>query len=73
MFDIDCYMCGMTRAFISIFHFDILEAIKLNPLVIVIYPTLVFIALEDTFVIIKNVIFKKDEYSYLEYLFKKLW
>lgn len=72
LFDVDCYLCGMTRAFISIFHFNFLKAIELNPLVIVFYPLLVLLAIQDTFVIIKNKILKKDEDSYLEFLIRKV-
>ena len=42
MFDIDCYLCGMTRAFICAFHCLFLDAINYNPLVIVIYPLFLF-------------------------------
>ena len=43
LFDFDCYLCGMTRAFILSFHFEFSEAIKYNPLVIIFYPSLVLL------------------------------
>ena len=55
LFDLDCYLCGMTRAFILIFHFNIIESIRYNPLVVIYYPLLVLLSIQDTFTIIKEI------------------
>lgn len=68
LLDLDCYLCGMTRAFISMFHFNFDEALNLNPLVIIIYPALIFIAIQDTFIILKDYILKKESNTFIEYL-----
>lgn len=34
----ECFNCGMTRAFLSILHFDFIGAIKYNWRVIIIFP-----------------------------------
>lgn len=73
LFNYDCYLCGMTRAFISIFHLNFIKALEYNLLVIVFYPLLVFLALQDTYVIIKELITKKEKDSFVEYLVSKLW
>lgn len=72
LFNVDCYLCGMTRAFISMFHFKFINALNYNPLVIVIYPLLILLAIQDTFVILKNLINKKESLSFLEFIFKKI-
>lgn len=72
LFDIDCYLCGMTRAFISMFHLKINEAISLNPIVIALYPLFVFTAIQDTFIFIKDLLLKKESNSFLEFLINKI-
>lgn len=69
---IDCYTCGMTRAFILSFHMMFVDAIKLNPLVIIIYPLFVFISIQDSFITLKDLFLKKESSSFLEYLIKKI-
>jgi hypothetical protein len=32
LFDVECWGCGMTRAILEIFNFNLKNAIKLNPL-----------------------------------------
>ena len=73
LFDIDCYLCGMTRAFILSFHFNFIDAFRLNPLVIIFYPMLILLAIQDTFIIVKDKILKKENTSFLEYLINKIW
>ena len=73
LFNYDCYLCGMTRAFISIFHLNLTMAIEYNLLVIVFYPLLVFLAIQDIYTIIKEAIIKKEKDSFIEYLVSKLW
>ena len=34
----ECWNCGMTRAFLSILHFDFKAAYQYNPKVIVVFP-----------------------------------
>lgn len=74
IFNFDCYLCGMTRAFISMFHLNIKTAILYNPLVIILYPMFVFISIQDTITIIKNYIKKENNLSFIEFIFGgKLW
>lgn len=68
LFNIDCYLCGMTRAFILIFHFNIIESIRYNPLVVIYYPLLVLLSIQDTFTIIKDEIKKEQTSSFIEFL-----
>ena len=42
-----CPMCGMTRAFSNIMHFDILRGISFNYLSVILFPVCVFIVLDD--------------------------
>ena len=58
----------MTRAFISIFHFNIIESIRYNPLVVIYYPLLVLLSIQDTFTIIKDEIKKEQTSSFIEFL-----
>ena len=68
LFSIDCYLCGMTRAFILILHFNIIESIRYNPLVVIYYPLLVLLSIQDTFTIIKDEIKKEQTSSFIEFL-----
>lgn len=68
LFNVDCYLCGMTRAFISMFHLNFKQAIEFNPLVVVFYPLFVLIAIQDAFISVKDIIFKKDSKSFLEFI-----
>jgi hypothetical protein len=43
IFDRDCYGCGITRAILSILHFDLINAINYNKLVVIVFPLLVYI------------------------------
>lgn len=72
LFELDCYLCGMTRAFICSFHFMFIDAINYNPLVIIIYPLFVFSAIQDTFITLKDKIFKKESNSFLEFVINKI-
>ena len=72
VFSLDCYLCGMTRAFILSFHFKFSEAIKYNPLVIIFYPSLILLAIQDTFITLKCLIKKEENSSFLEFLINKI-
>lgn len=72
LFDLDCYLCGMTRAFICAFHMLFIDAINYNPLVIIIYPLFIFVSIQDTFITLKDLILKKESNSFLEFIFKKI-
>lgn len=72
LFNLDCYLCGMTRAFICSFHMLFLEAINYNPLVIIIYPLFIFISIQDTIVTLKDLFLKKETESFLEFLINKI-
>ena len=39
----DCIGCGITRAIISILKFNFKEAIEYNPLVIIVFPLLIYV------------------------------
>jgi hypothetical protein len=64
---LNCYTCGMTRAFMCFFRLDFVRAIKYNPLVIVFVPIFLFIALEDTMIFIYNLITNKTRYSFIKH------
>ena len=53
---------------ISMFHLNFKQAIEFNPLVVVFYPLFVLIAIQDTFISVKDIIFKKDSKSFLEFI-----
>ena len=69
IFNFDCYLCGMTRAFISMFHLNFKTALIYNPLVIIIYPLLIIFSIQDTFIIFKNFIKKENTSSFIEFIF----
>ena len=71
LFDFNCYLCGMTRAFICSFHLLFIDAIIYNPLVIIIYPIFLFISIQDTFITLKDLILKKESKSFLEFIINK--
>ena len=54
LFHIKCLMCGMTRAFFHLLHFDLSTAISWNPLAPYIFIIVVVIVLLDIFYIIKT-------------------
>ncbi len=72
LFDFDCYLCGMTRAFISMFKLRFIEAISFNPLVLIFYPSLCLIAIQDAYISVTNYLFKKEKTSFLEFLMDKV-
>jgi hypothetical protein len=39
----ECYGCGMTRAVLSVIHFQFENAIKFNKLVLIVFPLLVYL------------------------------
>jgi hypothetical protein len=43
LFDIECFGCGITRAVLHIHHFEFEEAVYYNPLIIAVYPGLIYI------------------------------
>jgi len=58
----ECFNCGMTRAFLSILHFDFAEAIKYNWRVIIVFPYTLIIYLYCWIkYILKNEKNKKEE------------
>ena len=63
-FNLTCPMCGMTRAFIAIEHFEFETAFLMNPLVFVAYFLFMFCFLQDLYVMI----FEHKRYSFVEYM-----
>ncbi len=47
----ECFGCGITRAFHSLFHLQFKEALDLNPLIIIVVPLLFYLWLK---LILKN-------------------
>jgi len=43
IFGIECYGCGITRAVLSVIHFDFLKAYHYNKLVIIVFPILSYL------------------------------
>lgn len=39
----DCIGCGLTRAFISLLHFDIKTALEYNKLIVIVFPLVLYI------------------------------
>jgi len=39
----DCYGCGITRAVLSVLHFDFEKAFNYNRLIIIVFPLLIYI------------------------------
>lgn len=65
-----CPTCGVTRAFSSILHFNIINAFSYHPLfTILVFPISLFVIIQDTFSIIKREINKENIYSLLEAIF----
>lgn len=51
-----CWNCGMTRAFLSIMHFRLEDAINYNPRVVIVFPLIVY--LYARFLILKFVLIR---------------
>ena len=51
--DIECYGCGMTRAFMHLIHLDFAEAWSYNKLSFVVFPLLAFLYGQELFKEIK--------------------
>lgn len=65
-----CPTCGVTRAFISIMHFDFISGFNFNTVfTLAIAPICIFLFVQDIYTIIKRTITKKDKHSIIEYLF----
>lgn len=65
-----CPTCGVTRAFSSLLHFNIKNAFSYHPVfTILIFPTFLFITIQDVFTIIKREIKRKKKNSFLESVF----
>jgi hypothetical protein len=43
LFNRECYGCGLTRGVMHFHHFNYTDAIYFNPLVIIVYPLLVYL------------------------------
>ncbi|WP_459684424.1 DUF2752 domain-containing protein [Viscerimonas tarda] len=43
IFGRDCYGCGITRAVLSVLHFDFYGAFNYNKLIVIVFPLLVYI------------------------------
>ena len=64
IFGLTCPMCGMTRAFIALEHFQFEIAFQMNPLVFIFYSLFLFSFLQELYI----VIFYRNKYSFVEYL-----
>lgn len=42
LFDMECYNCGMTRAFQHLIHFEYTKAMEFNPRVVIVFPLVAF-------------------------------
>lgn len=60
VFSINCLGCGLTRAFFNIFRLNILKAISYNPLILIVFPLILIIYLNDSYVILKRFVLKDD-------------
>jgi hypothetical protein len=57
---IKCPGCGMTRAFYNAFHGNLTQAIQYNWLVLILFPILVILSIEDSWTIIKRLFLRLD-------------
>ena len=53
----ECWNCGMTRAFLSVLHFDFYSAYNYNPRVIVVFPITIGVYINAIF---KNIFIKGE-------------
>lgn len=60
LFSLNCLGCGLTRAFFNMFHLNIFKAITYNPLILIFFPLILIISLNDFYVILKRLILKDD-------------
>ncbi len=54
IFSIKCPGCGLTRAFFNMVHLNINTAINYNKLIIIMFPTICFMALYDIYWILSR-------------------
>ena len=62
IFKKECIGCGMTRAFVSFFHFDFTIAYEYNKLSIVVVPLVIIVGLKQMIELIKIFLKNKDKY-----------
>ena len=60
LFSLNCLGCGLTRAFFNMFHLNIIKAVTYNPLILILFPLILIISLNDSYVILKRFILKGD-------------
>lgn len=66
---LECYTCGLTRAFMNTFRLNFTDAINLNPLVIIAVPAFLLIIIDDVSSLIYNLVTKKYRPSFVGYYF----
>lgn len=67
IFNVLCFSCGTTRAFSNIMHLRFSKALAYNPLfTLMICPIFTILFIQDSFVIIKRMLTKKECYSMIE-------
>lgn len=65
-----CPTCGVTRAFVNLMHFRFARAYAYNSIfTIAIAPISVIIIIQDAYIIIQRLFFKKEKLSLLEFFF----
>lgn len=65
-----CPTCGITRAFSSILHFNLINSFSFHPVfTILVFPITLFIIVQDLYTIIKREITKNNKYSFIEAIF----
>lgn len=69
-FGIICPACGLTRATISIINLNFYEAMQYNLFyTVVLIPLVLFLVINDVYILIKRFIFKKKGISFVEIIF----
>ena len=55
-FGIECYGCGLTRAFQHAIHLDFIGAIEFNQLICVVFPLLIYVWIKGIVQLVNDVI-----------------
>lgn len=69
VFGLDCFTCGLTRAFMNFFRFNFTKAFNFNPLIVIVMPLFLFIVIDDVYSLIYYLKTKKFRPSFVGFYF----